>query len=124
MAETNNTQSFKGSTSIFDRSNENYNAWIADKATNLNFTDWLNEKNVGRTNNVDTTLVNPSNANNEFGLLSPDTAPPYLDYQNFYKNFWKFSSTRSTHRISSPIISSTSISTSNTIIWTKILFLI
>ena len=49
MAETNDTQSFKGGTPIFDRSNENYNAWIADK-TNLSFTDWLNEKNAGRIN--------------------------------------------------------------------------
>ena len=87
MAEIDNTQSFKGRTTVFDGSNENYNAWLGDKATTLNFTDWLNEKNAGRTNNVGTTLVNPSNTNNEFRLLSPDTALPYQDYQNFYKIF-------------------------------------
>jgi len=84
MAETNNTQSFKGGTPIFDRSNENYNAWIADK-TNLSFTDWLNEKNAGRTNNVDMNPVNASNANNEFGLLSQDTVFPFRDFQNLYQ---------------------------------------
>jgi len=84
MAETNDNQSFKGGTPIFDRSNENYNAWIADK-TNLSFTDWLNEKNAGRTKNVDMNTVNPSVANNEFGLLSPDTVFPFRDYQNLYQ---------------------------------------
>jgi hypothetical protein len=34
------------STPVFDRSNENYNAWIADKTTNLDFTDWINQKNA------------------------------------------------------------------------------
>ena len=87
MAEIDNTQSFKGRTTVFDGSNENYNAWLGDKATTLNFTDWLNEKNAGRTNNVDTTLVNASDANNEFGLLSTDTASPYQDWENFYKIF-------------------------------------
>jgi len=84
MAEINDTQLFKGGTPIFDRSNENYNAWIADKTT-LSFTDWLNQKNAGRTNNVDMNPVNASNANNEFGLLSPNTVSPYQDYENFYK---------------------------------------
>lgn len=84
MAETNDTQSFKGGTPIFDRSNENYNAWIADK-TNLSFTDWLNEKNAGRTNNVDMNPVNASVANNEFGLLSQDTVFPFRDFQNLYQ---------------------------------------
>ena len=46
MAEIDNTQSFKGRTTVFDGSNENYNAWLGDKATTLNFTDWLNEKNA------------------------------------------------------------------------------
>jgi len=35
-----------GSTPVFDRSNENYNAWIADKTTKLDFTDWVNQKNT------------------------------------------------------------------------------
>jgi hypothetical protein len=35
-----------GSTPVFDRSNENYKTWLADKTTNLDFTDWVNQKNA------------------------------------------------------------------------------
>jgi hypothetical protein len=110
MAETNNTQSFKGGTPIFDRSNENLNAWIADK-TNLSFTDWLNEKNAGRTNNVDMNPVNASVANNEFGLLSSNTVPPYQDYENFYKIYGSSAlAAPAPEAASAPALASTSLS--------------
>jgi hypothetical protein len=35
-----------GSTPVFDRSLENLKAWQADKTTNLDFTDWINQKNT------------------------------------------------------------------------------
>ena len=35
-----------GSTPVLDRSDENYRAWIADKTTKLDFTDWINQKNA------------------------------------------------------------------------------
>jgi hypothetical protein len=70
-----------GSTPVFDRSNENLNAWIADKTTNLDFTDWINQKNTPAAPTPDSAvdpLSRESLANIKYQPVKTSAAPAQI----------------------------------------------